>query len=110
MPNGSEMFAPADFIMVKSGYEAELTKANEQIRSLTGETGFRVRSGADQSSWFQNNKKRRFIMLYTILGILLVLWLLGFSMHVGGGLIHALLVIAVVVFLVNFFSGRRSMA
>ena len=49
-------------------------------------------------------------MLYTLLGILLVLWLLGFSMHVGGGLIHALLVIAAVIFLFNLFSGRRSMA
>ena len=47
-------------------------------------------------------------MLYTIIGILLVLWLLGFSMQVGGGLIHALLVIAVVVFLINLLSGRRS--
>ena len=48
-------------------------------------------------------------MLYTIIGILLVLWLLGFSMQVGGGLIHALLVIVVVVFLVNLLSGRRSL-
>jgi hypothetical protein len=48
-------------------------------------------------------------MLYTIIGVLLVLWLLGFSMHVGGGLIHALLVIAIVVFLFNLISGRRSM-
>jgi len=48
-------------------------------------------------------------MLYTIIGILLVLWLLGFSMQVGGGLIHALLVIAVIVFLVNLLSGRRSL-
>ena len=47
-------------------------------------------------------------MLYTIVGILLVLWLLGFSMHVGGGLIHALLVIAVIVFVFNLLSGRRS--
>ena len=47
-------------------------------------------------------------MLWTIAVILFVLWLLGFSMHVGGGLIHALLVIAIVVFLVNLFSGRRS--
>jgi hypothetical protein len=47
-------------------------------------------------------------MLYTILGILLVLWLLGFSMHVGGGLIHTLLVIAAIVLVFNFFSGRRS--
>jgi len=47
-------------------------------------------------------------MLYTIIGILLVFWLLGFSVQVGGGLIHALLVIAVVVFLINLLSGRRS--
>jgi hypothetical protein len=39
-----------------------------------------------------------------------VLWLLGFSMHVGGGSIHALLVIAVIVLLFNFLSGRRSVA
>jgi Family of unknown function (DUF5670) len=47
-------------------------------------------------------------MLYTIVAVLLVLWLLGFSMNVGGGLIHALLVIAAVVFLFNLISGRRS--
>jgi len=47
-------------------------------------------------------------MLWTIVGILLVLWLLGFSMQVGGGLIHALLVIAIVVFFFNLLSGRRS--
>jgi hypothetical protein len=47
-------------------------------------------------------------MLYTIIGVLLVLWLLGFTMHVGGGLIHALLVIALIVFLFNLISGRRS--
>ena len=49
-------------------------------------------------------------MLWTMVGILLVLWLLGFSMHVGGGLIHALLVIALVVFVYNLLSGRRSSA
>jgi hypothetical protein len=47
-------------------------------------------------------------MLWTIAGLLLVLWLLGFSMHVGGGLIHALLVIAIVVFVFNLLTGRRS--
>jgi len=36
------------------------------------------------------------------------IWLLGFSMHVGGSLIHALLVIAAVVFLFNLIGGRRS--
>ena len=49
-------------------------------------------------------------MLWTIAVVLFVLWLLGFSMHVGGGLIHALLVIAIVVFVFNLLSGRRSSA
>jgi uncharacterized protein DUF5670 len=47
-------------------------------------------------------------MLYTIIGILLLLWLLGFSLHIGGSVIHALLVIALVVFLVNLITGRRA--
>lgn len=46
-------------------------------------------------------------MLWTIVTILFVLWLLGFVTHVGGGLIHLLLVIAVVVALLNVMSGRR---
>ncbi|HKZ03782.1 MAG TPA: lmo0937 family membrane protein [Pyrinomonadaceae bacterium] len=47
-------------------------------------------------------------MLWTILVILLVLWLLGFATNVGGGLIHLLLVVALVVFLINVISGRRA--
>jgi hypothetical protein len=39
---------------------------------------------------------------------LLVLWLLGFIGHVGGGLIHLLLVIALIVFIINIVSGRRT--
>jgi Family of unknown function (DUF5670) len=46
-------------------------------------------------------------MLWTILVVLGVLWLLGFSFHVGGGLIHLLLVAALVVLVFNFLSGRR---
>ena len=46
-------------------------------------------------------------MLWTVIVILLILWLLGFSLNVGGGLIHALLVIALVVLLFNFIAGRR---
>jgi Family of unknown function (DUF5670) len=41
--------------------------------------------------------------------ILLVAWLLGWGVfHVAGGLIHLLLVVALVVFLINFISGRRA--
>lgn len=46
-------------------------------------------------------------MIYTIVGVLLVLWLLGFSLSVGGSLIHALLVIALIVFAVDLIQGRR---
>ncbi len=47
-------------------------------------------------------------MLWAIFVILLVLWLLGFSLHVAGGMIHLLLVIAVVVLVINLISGRRA--
>jgi len=47
-------------------------------------------------------------MLWTILVVLLILWLLGFTLHIGGGLIHILLVIAVVVLIINLVSGRRT--
>jgi uncharacterized membrane protein (DUF485 family) len=50
-----------------------------------------------------------FSMLVWLAVILLVAWLLGWGVfHVAGGLIHLLLVIAVVVFLINFISGRRT--
>ena len=47
-------------------------------------------------------------MLWTIVVILFILWLLGFSLHVAGGLIHLLLVVAVVIVVFNLISGRRS--
>jgi hypothetical protein len=48
------------------------------------------------------------MMIITILAILGILWLLGFSMNIGGGLIHTLLVIALIIFIVNMLSGRRA--
>lgn len=48
------------------------------------------------------------IMLWTVIVILAVLWLLGMvTAYTAGGLIHILLVIAVVVFLYNIITGRR---
>ena len=46
-------------------------------------------------------------MLWTIFVVVLILWLLGFSFHLGGGLIHLLLVIALVVLVYNLVTGRR---
>jgi hypothetical protein len=48
------------------------------------------------------------IMLWTILVVLLILWLLGLIGGVGGGLIHLLLVVAVIVLLFQLLSGRRT--
>ncbi len=47
-------------------------------------------------------------MLWTIFIILLILWALGFSLHLAGGLIHALLVVAVVLLVVQLATGRRT--
>ena len=47
-------------------------------------------------------------MLWTIFVVLVIMWLLGFSMHIGGGLIHLLLVVGLVVLVINLLSGRRS--
>ena len=49
-------------------------------------------------------------MLWTLLAIILVLWLLGFVGSVGGSLIHLLLVVAAVVLLVQLLTGRRGVA
>jgi hypothetical protein len=47
-------------------------------------------------------------MLYTIAVVLVILWLLGLvTSYTLGGFIHILLVIALIVILVNFISGRR---
>lgn len=48
-------------------------------------------------------------MLYTIAVVLIILWALGLvSAYTMGGFIHALLVIAIIVILLNVISGRRS--
>ncbi len=46
-------------------------------------------------------------LIWTAVGVLLILWLLGFSINIGGGLIHLLLVLAVIGIVYNIFIGRR---
>jgi len=48
-------------------------------------------------------------MLWTLVAVLFVLWLFGFGMHIGGGLIHLLLMFALIVVVFNLFSGRRAL-
>ena len=48
-------------------------------------------------------------MLYTIAVVLLILWLLGLvTSYTIGGFLHVLLVVALIMILVNFISGRRA--
>ncbi|HJW92601.1 MAG TPA: lmo0937 family membrane protein [Thermoanaerobaculia bacterium] len=48
-------------------------------------------------------------MLWLIIVILVIMWLGGFALHVGGSLIHLLLVIAVIVLIVQLVTGRRAL-
>lgn len=46
-------------------------------------------------------------MLWTIIGILVALWLIGLVARIGGALIHLLLLIALAVFVFRMLTGRR---
>jgi hypothetical protein len=46
--------------------------------------------------------------MYTLLSILLLLWLIGLVAHFGGNLIHLLLVVAVILLVVQRLTGRAS--
>jgi len=48
-------------------------------------------------------------MLWTLVAVLLILWLLGFSLSLGGSLIHLLLVVALVIVVINLVTGRRGL-
>ncbi|HEY6327271.1 MAG TPA: lmo0937 family membrane protein [Candidatus Cybelea sp.] len=45
-------------------------------------------------------------LLWTIIVILFVLWLIGFLIHVGGGLIHIILIVVIVLIVINLLTGR----
>ncbi|TMG27572.1 MAG: lmo0937 family membrane protein [Chloroflexi bacterium] len=47
-------------------------------------------------------------MIWTIVVVLFVLWLLGFALQFGGGLIHLLLVLAIIGIIYNLLVGRRA--
>jgi len=47
-------------------------------------------------------------ILWTIIVILVVFWLIGFFLHLGGGLIHIILVIAIILIVVNLLTGRKA--
>jgi 4-hydroxybenzoate polyprenyltransferase len=76
------------------------------LQDLQDERFHRARSPERLEKIF--NSKEEKTMLWTIIAILVVLWLLGLIGHIGGGLIHLLLVIAAVVLIFQLISGRRA--
>ena len=53
-------------------------------------------------------KERAGFMLWSIIVLLIILWLLGFSFHIGGGLVHLLLVIALIILIIRLITGGRA--
>jgi len=45
-------------------------------------------------------------LLWTIIVVLVIIWLLGFILHFGGSLIHIIIVIAVILLIYNLLTGR----
>jgi hypothetical protein len=45
-------------------------------------------------------------IIWAVIVVLVVFWLLGFTLHIAGGLIHLLLVVAVILLIFNIVSGR----
>jgi hypothetical protein len=50
--------------------------------------------------------KEGIILIWTIVGLILLFWVLGLVFHIAGGLIHLLLVVAAIVIIFKFISGR----
>jgi hypothetical protein len=52
-------------------------------------------------------RKKKMRLAWGIVTVLIILWLLGFALHVAGSLIHLLLVVAIAVLIIDLVSGRR---
>jgi len=52
-------------------------------------------------------RRRRNTMLWALVALLLLLWIGGFALHVVGAFVHVLLIVAIVVAIAAFFTGRR---
>lgn len=82
------------------------------VGAVNGSRGFGVLTGPSDRfgrGAGVRGRSKEGIMLWTVAVILLVLWALGMgSSYTGGGMVHLLLVIAVIVVVFQFIAGRRS--
>lgn len=61
--------------------------------------------------WQSTNPDEKGITMrlaWALVAVLVVLWMLGLGLHIAGSLIHLLLVVALIVFIVDLFGGRRA--
>jgi len=63
--------------------------------------------GAQYGAGYAPDSRKEDHMLWTLIGVLLLLWVLGMATSFGGGLIHLLLVLAVIVLVIRLITGRR---
>ena len=95
------------FPLVRNGRSIVVAQSMRHALHGTGDgpAGARLRKG--NRGMALATSARRCEVIWTIIGILVVLWLLGFITDVVGGLIHILLVLAVIALLFQLFTGRR---
>jgi Family of unknown function (DUF5670) len=80
-----------------------LPRRSSQIASAQVLNRCTLQNGTDESAAHEE-----LAMLWRVPVVLLILWLLGFSLHIGGGPIHLLLVVGLVVLVINLLGGRRT--
>jgi len=77
---------------------------------MTGRRSTSLRRIFRQPTTGKPNDKKVYLMLYTVVVVLLILWVLGLvTSYTLGGFIHILLVVAIVMFLINIIGGRRGL-
>jgi preprotein translocase subunit SecG len=75
---------------------------NEEMRR------FEPYSDSQESIIGYNDSWGDYNMLETLIAILIILWIVGLLAHIAGGLIHLLLVVALVVFIIRMLQNRKS--
>lgn len=67
---------------------------------------FQSRAAHASRFWLQQGFRKEMSMLWSLVVLLVILWALGLSFHVAGGLIHILLVIALIAVVFRLVTGR----
>jgi hypothetical protein len=76
---------------------------------LRGAPGVAVNNSPGDSIRFGYEGETMAGILWTIIVVLFILWLLGFLLHFGGGLINLILVIVVILVVYNLLTGRKAL-